>query len=147
MVFGFNEDVEYKGIRLHVQSEVNRDSVLCIQLFQKGVLLHVEKVPSLDIQWNDELSELQSLIRELLWKYHSEFVAKLKDGSDIRLHLDTSLTELDSALIDTILIEPVIKKRAITHANSNYTRGLLSQSTAPRAQRVAELVLLNGRHQ
>ena len=79
--------------------------------------------------------------------HHYDKIIQLKDGSDIRLHIDSVMTELDSALIDTILIEPVIKKRAINHANTNFSRSILSQSTAPRTRKVADLVLLNGKHQ
>lgn len=98
MDLGFNEDVEYKGLRLHVQSEINRDSVLCIQLFQKGALLHVERIPSLDVQWNDRMPELQTLIRDLLWKHHNRFISDLKSGRyDRCLHKSTKPSRSDGA--------------------------------------------------
>jgi len=81
MILGCNEDVDYKRLKLHVQSEVNRDSVLCIQLFHGGTLVHVEKVPSLDVQWNDRMPELQILIQNLLRTRHVHFINQLKRGA------------------------------------------------------------------
>jgi len=91
--------------------------------------------------YNREMGYLEDYI------HHYEQIIRLKDDTEIRLHIDSTLEKLDTALIDTILIEPVIKKRAITHINSNYDRGILSQSSAPKTGRVAELVYRDGRHQ
>lgn len=91
--------------------------------------------------YNREMGYLEEYI------HHYEQVISLEDGTEIRLHIDSTLEELDTALIDTILVEPVIKKRAVTHINSNYDRNILRQSSAPRVDRVAELVLRDGRHQ
>jgi hypothetical protein len=79
--------------------------------------------------------------------HHYDQVISLTDGSEIRMHIDSSLAELDTALIDTIVIEPIIKKRAVSHHNSNYSRSVLSQSAARRNERAASLFLLDGRHQ
>ena len=79
--------------------------------------------------------------------HHLDQLIQLEDGSEIRLHIDSVLTELDTNLIDTILIDTIIKQRAVTHINTNFSRSLLSQSTAPRADKVADMMLLNGRHQ
>ncbi len=91
--------------------------------------------------YNREAAYLEEYI------HHYDQLIRLTDGTDIRLHIDSTLESLDSTLIDTIVIEPVIKKRAITHPNSGYGRSILSQSAAPRAGRVADLMLLNGKHQ
>ncbi len=90
--------------------------------------------------FNREMGYLEEYI------HHYDQIILLEDGSEIRLHIDSTMTELDSSLIDTILIEPVIKKRAVTHNNSNYDRNILSQSTAPRVDRVANLIYRDGTH-
>ena len=91
--------------------------------------------------YNREMGYLEDYI------HHYDQIIKLEDETEIRLHIDSTLESLDTALIDTILIEPVIKQRAVTHVNSNYDRNILSQSTAPKVDRVAELIYRDGRHQ
>lgn len=51
----------------------------------------------------------------------------LNDGTDIVMHIDSSLEQLDTSLIDTIEFIPVIRQRAITHTNTNYERNILFQ--------------------
>ncbi|MCB0570318.1 MAG: hypothetical protein KDC66_11165 [Phaeodactylibacter sp.] len=112
-----------------------------------------ERQPAaVDTTWFSYLSDKNGVYNRQMgyledYIHHYEQLIRLHDGTDIRLHIDSTLESLDSSLIDTIIIEPIIKKRAITHANTDYSRGILSQSTAPRAGRVASLVLLNGKHQ
>ncbi|NRA50291.1 MAG: hypothetical protein HRU12_14255, partial [Phaeodactylibacter sp.] len=79
--------------------------------------------------------------------HHYDQIIQLEDGSDIRLHADSSMTTLDSTLIDTILIEPVLKKRAITQANTNFHRSIIRQNNSKRSSRAIQLVLENGEHQ
>lgn len=55
---------------------------------------------------------------------HYEQVIYINDGSEIVLHADSSLTMLDTTVIDSIAIFPVIKKRGIVHNNSNYTHNI-----------------------
>lgn len=47
---------------------------------------------------------------------HYEQTIYLNDGSEITLHADSSLTSLDTTLIDSINVFPVIKERAVTEA-------------------------------
>lgn len=78
--------------------------------------------------------------------HHYDQIIQLKDGSEIVLHADSSLMSLDTTLIDSIIIKPIIKQRAVTHINTNYDRDLLGQSTAPRSGRIAERMLRQGRY-
>ncbi len=78
--------------------------------------------------------------------HHYEQIIQLRDGSEIILHADSSLTAIDSTMIDSIIIRPVIKQRAVTHVNSNNDRSLLGQSASPRSGRIAERFLKEGRH-
>ena len=91
--------------------------------------------------YNREMAYLEDYI------HHYNQVITLKDGEEIILHADSSLVSLDSAAIDTIIIEPVIKQRAIIHQNSNFQRGIIEQNTAPRSNKQAHLVLENGRNE
>jgi hypothetical protein len=91
--------------------------------------------------YNRETGYLQPYI------HHFDQIIQLEDGSEIRMHIDSSLTELDSTLIDTILIDTIIRERAITHLNTNFSRGILTQSSAPRVDKTADLMLVNGRHE
>lgn len=78
---------------------------------------------------------------------HYDQYITLNDGTEIVMHADSSLEKLDTMEIDTIVLRPVIKKRAIIHPNSNYRRNIIEQTTAPRANRMAELVFRNGEYQ
>lgn len=72
--------------------------------------------------------------------HHYDQVVLLKDGTEITLHIDSTLASIDSTLIDTVAILPVIKKRAITYANTNFDHSILEQHTAPRANKLIDLI-------
>lgn len=78
--------------------------------------------------------------------HHRDQIIQFKDGSELIMHADSSLAGIDSTLIDSIIIRPVIKQRSVTHINSDYARSLLRQSASARSGRVAELVQYKGRH-
>ena len=90
---------------------------------------------------NREVAFLQDYI------HHYQQIITLNDGEEIILHADSSLSKLDTAAIDTIVIEPVIKKRAIIHQNSNFDRAILEQTTATRTEKTASLYLKDNSHQ
>ncbi|MEL6923494.1 MAG: hypothetical protein AAFO94_05550, partial [Bacteroidota bacterium] len=71
---------------------------------------------------------------------YNEQVITLKDGGEIRLHEDSSLTKLDTAAIDSIRLEPIYKTMAFTHNNSNYSRSILSQNSNMRNGLLAEVI-------
>ncbi|MCP3929386.1 MAG: hypothetical protein GY705_09835 [Bacteroidetes bacterium] len=79
--------------------------------------------------------------------HHYDQVITLKDGEEIILHIDSTLSKLDSALIDTIIINPVVKQKAITYSSTNYNRNIISHHTSPRSGRMVELVFLDGLYQ
>ncbi len=78
--------------------------------------------------------------------HHYDQILQLKDGSEIILHADSAWIGIDSAAIDSVIIRPVVKQRAVAHANTNYDRSLLKQSASLRAGRIAELMLRERRH-
>jgi hypothetical protein len=59
---------------------------------------------------------------------HYEQQILLEDGTDIVLHADSSLSQLDTTLIDTIIVYPIIKERAVVQPKTNYDRNLTHQS-------------------
>ncbi|MBK7871152.1 MAG: BamA/TamA family outer membrane protein [Saprospiraceae bacterium] len=73
--------------------------------------------------------------------HHMEQLISLTDGTEIILHADSTMAALDSTLIDTIIIRPVIKQRAINHPSSNYNRSIITQHTSPRSGRMVEMVI------
>ncbi len=75
--------------------------------------------------------------------HHYDQLIYFNDGTNIRLNADSILTALDSTTVDSIVIEPVIKKRAVNHPASNYRTNIVEQSTAPRAGKFSELRLID----
>ncbi len=69
-----------------------------------------------------------------------EKVVTLKDGTELVIHQDSSVNILDSTLIVTSELRPVLKKRAITHNTSNYKFNILDQHTSPRSNKQVELI-------
>jgi len=55
---------------------------------------------------------------------HYEKTIYLNDGSEITLHADSSLTTLDTTLIDSVNVFPVIKERAVVEAVTNVNSGI-----------------------
>ncbi len=75
--------------------------------------------------------------------HHNDQVIYLKDGSEIVLNADSTMTMLDSTQIDSVAIRPVIKARAVNHPSTNYARSIIEQHTAPRSNRMVELLTIN----
>ncbi len=82
--------------------------------------------------YNREIGYLEDYV------HHYEQLILLEDGTEIVLHADSSLTLLDTTLIDTISIYPVIRERAVVQTAGNFDRNLTWQSSAPRVSRVLE---------
>lgn len=72
--------------------------------------------------YNRKMARLEDFV------HHYDQQIILKDGTDIILHADSSLASLDTALIDTVVYLPVIRQRAITHTNTNYTHNITQQA-------------------
>jgi len=88
--------------------------------------------------YNREVARLEEYI------HHYEKVVTLIDGDNIRMHVDSTLEGLDSTLIDTIVLEPVIKTRAVKHNNTNRSRSIMQQDASPRTDKVVEVYTANG---
>ncbi|MEL7124289.1 MAG: hypothetical protein AAFO07_32940, partial [Bacteroidota bacterium] len=71
----------------------------------------------------------------------------LTDGDEIVLHADSTLESLDSSLIDTVILEPVIKERGVVRAISNYNSNVIKYHTAPKTDQQVQMFLVNGVHQ
>ena len=80
--------------------------------------------------------------------HHFENVITFEDGTEMRLPTDSVIAEvLDSvalAAIDTVILDTIIKQRAINHFNSNYDRSILELSKSNRTNRMAEVVYRDG---
>jgi hypothetical protein len=82
--------------------------------------------------YNREIGYLEDYID------HYEQRIELQDGTEIVLHADSSMTMLDTTLIDTIVVYPIIKERAVVAAATDYDKNLLYQNVAPRTGRLLE---------
>ncbi len=87
--------------------------------------------------FNREAGRLEDYI------HHYEQVVTLVDGEAIRLHIDSTLQDIDSTLIDTITIEPIYKTRAVIHNQTNYRQNIRHQHSSVRSSKVVE-VFQNG---
>ncbi len=76
--------------------------------------------------------------------HHYDQFITLEDGSEIVINADSTLANIDSLPVDTIIIVPIVKQRAVNHPVSNYDRGILSQHTSPRVGKQVELLMRNG---
>ncbi|MCB9080833.1 MAG: hypothetical protein H6555_03875 [Lewinellaceae bacterium] len=90
--------------------------------------------------FNREMGYLEDFV------HHYERHIVLEDGTQLTLHADSSLAELDTALVDTMYLEPIIRQRAITYFNSNYDRNIQYQHSASRAGKLVELVPREGKN-
>lgn len=105
-------------------------------------------IDSLRFAWVSDQSGIANRHIGYLERYvhHQERIIQLRDGSEIINHADSLMPAIDTTLIDSIILRPVTKQRAISHVNTNYDRHLLEQSVALRSGRVAERLLRGGSH-
>ena len=141
------------------------DSILPIQTFdlfyysldkKSSELVRVTNTPmanewqaaQVDSTWFTYISD-ESGIYNRHSGYLEDFVAYqeqlifLNDGSKIILHEDSTLANLDSTMIDSIQLQPVIKTRALVQNNTNYNRNIVEQNTAPRVGKLVETIFEN----
>jgi hypothetical protein len=82
--------------------------------------------------------------------HHFENVITFQDGTKMRLHADSILTEkLDSvalSLIDTVWLDTIVKQRAINRFVSKSDRNILEHHKAFRSDLFAELVVRDGKY-
>lgn len=107
-----------------------------------------EKYPAaIDTTWFSFLSDESGIYNRYYsyledYVHHFDQLIYFNDGTSIRLNADSVLTELDSTIVDSIVIEPIIKKRAISHPATNYPGNIIEQSTAPRAKLFSEMLMV-----
>lgn len=90
--------------------------------------------------YNRELGYLEDYV------HHYERIVKLKDGSEYIFHADSAMTGIDTMQIDSVRLFPVVKKRSVTYPQTNYQRSLAGHHIAPRVNKVAELMYLDGEY-
>lgn len=93
--------------------------------------------------WSGIFNREAAYLEEYL--HHYDQIITLEDGEEIRLHADSTFENIDSLPIDTIVIVPVIKQRAIAHTTTNYQRNIVLQDKALRADRMAEMIYRDGK--
>ncbi|OAV43005.1 hypothetical protein [Lewinella sp. 4G2] len=70
---------------------------------------------------------------------HYERTIYLTDGSEIILHADSTLERLDTALIDSTVVFPVMKERGVTTAVTNLATNITLQDAAGKVNQGVEL--------
>lgn len=88
--------------------------------------------------YNREMARLEDFI------HHYEQTIYLTDGTEIVLHADSTLEKLDTSLIDTVEVYPIVRTRAIPHINSNVDRNILTQHSAPDAGKIVQTIARQG---
>ena len=76
-----------------------------------------------------------------------EKVVQLNNGEEVVLHPDSTLSSLDSTMIDTLFVRPVIKTRAVNHTASNLNRNIISQHKSARSTKLVEMIYNEGSYQ
>ncbi len=75
-----------------------------------------------------------------------EKVILLKDSTEIVLHQDSTLESLDTALIASTTLRPVMKTIGVNHPNTNYVYNLVNIHSAPRLKKGVELIKSNEKY-
>ncbi len=151
------DDVMLSRLRMDTILPLNNFDIFYYDLENKSnELVRVTNTPfanerqpaAVDSTWFSFLTD-QSGIVNRKFGYLEDYIAYyeqniiLEDGTEIVLHQDSSLTSLDSTLIDTIILSPVIKQRAINHFSSNYDRNIIEQHTSPRTGKYVQNIYKN----
>lgn len=93
--------------------------------------------------WSGVFNREVAYLEEYL--HHYDQIITLEDGEEIILNADSTLENIDSLPVDTIVIVPIIKQRAIAHPVSNYQRNIELQDKASRANRMVEMFYRDGK--
>ncbi|MFK7807184.1 MAG: BamA/TamA family outer membrane protein [Saprospiraceae bacterium] len=78
---------------------------------------------------------------------HNNQIITLTDGTEITLHEDSTLVELEEEMIDTIVLEPVYVVKSFSHNNTNYNRSITTQHASRRTNQAVDLFYKGGRDQ
>jgi len=73
--------------------------------------------------------------------HHYEQTIYLNDGSEITLHADSTLKSLDTTLIDSTVIFPIIKERAVVEGVTNFQSSIDLQDASGKLPQGVELFL------
>ncbi|HKK77010.1 MAG TPA: hypothetical protein VJ953_18170 [Saprospiraceae bacterium] len=85
--------------------------------------------------YNRKMARLEDYV------HHYDQKIILEDGTDIIMHADSSLESLDTSLIDTIELIPIIRQRSLAHTNTNYISNISKQhSKAGNSNRFVEAI-------
>lgn len=93
--------------------------------------------------WSGVFNREVAYLEEYL--HHYDQIITLEDGEEIIINADSTLENIDSLPVDTIVIVPIIKQRAIAHPVSNYQRNIVLQDKASRANRMVEMFYRDGK--
>jgi len=155
LLFSSNrQELEFKRERLDSILPINTFDLFYYSLDKKSnELVRVTNTPlanewkatQVDSTWFTYISD-ESGIFNRQSGYLEDYIAwydqiiYLNDGSEIRLHQDSTLASLDSTMIDSIKLVPIIKTKAFTQNNTNYNRNIVEQHTSSRTGKLVESI-------
>ncbi len=84
--------------------------------------------------WNRKAGYLKDV------EIYKEKVILLKDGTEIVIAQDSTLSKLAKSEIESITLRPVYKKEAFVHANSNYNTSILNYDIATQTKEMIQTV-------
>ncbi|MGQ9617877.1 MAG: hypothetical protein ACUVUG_02825 [Candidatus Aminicenantia bacterium] len=94
MSFGLNNDIYYKGVNLHIQTELKGSQPPCVEtlIYKKGEIIHVKKT---DLQEKDK-----EAIRKFIEKQHKDTILSIKKGM-----IDSILWPYGEPSLDELIID------------------------------------------
>ena len=99
MLIGFNNDVEYRELVFHIQTEDHgeRDGNISTMIFHKGQIIDLKKVPYSDlIDSHEDTEEREHAIRKRMVGMHRQLYKRLFSGLyDQVVGLEPSIEEID----------------------------------------------------
>jgi hypothetical protein len=78
MVMGFNTEVEYNGVKYHIQTEPRKDAGIETTIYLRGAVVHSIKSSHRDLLGTLEYSEEK--LRRLVEDQHRQVIARLRAG-------------------------------------------------------------------
>jgi len=78
MVMGFNTDIQYGGVVLHVQTEQRKDAAIETTVYRRGAVVHKLKSSYQDLLSARDFSDEQ--LRGRLEDQHRQVIARIRAG-------------------------------------------------------------------
>ncbi len=151
-------DVEIKSEKLDTIMPINKMDIFYYDLENRGnELIRITNTPlsnerqpvGIDTTYFSYISDEMGVANRYTGRFE-DYIAYynqriiFKDETEIVIPQDSILERLDSSLVVNTLIEPVWKKRAINHINTNYSRNLGLQDIV--GSKAISMMVIDGKY-